>query len=183
MMLSPEKTPKKNIYFVAMLAAVASTGGVTIVPQIGYSTANIRVVNTREDKASSAIQLAHVREGLGLTATALCKVFGVSRQTYYNWANGDAPAEISRKLLASLSAAADLLSDLPGSQSVLLSQPVRQGKTFWRLVSEGGDAVELAQVIRDRTLRRSDERSSIREAIERKKKSGMLNSISDEFVG
>jgi len=182
-MLSPEKPQTRNIYFVAMLLAAAPTGGVVMPLQVGYSTSNIRVVSTREDKTSPAGQLANARDGLGMTVTALCKVFDVSRQTYYNWANGDAPAASSRNLIASLSTAADLLRDLPGSKSVLLSQPVRNGKNFWRLVSEGDNANELAQLIRDRALRRAGERLSVREAIERKRSAGTLKSVSGEFVG
>jgi transcriptional regulator with XRE-family HTH domain len=182
-MLSPEKSQNKNIYFVAMLLASASTGGVAIVPQIGYSTSNIRAVTTRDDKNSHGGQLDNVRDGLGITVTALCKAFGVSRQAYYNWVNGDTPASSSRELLSRLSAAADLIRDLPGSKSVLLSQPLLNGKSFWRLVGEGQDPTELAQVVRDRALRRSGERSAIRAALERKKSAGTLSLSSDEFVG
>jgi DNA-binding XRE family transcriptional regulator len=182
-MLSPEKPQTKNIYFVAMLMAAAPTGGVVMPMEVGYSASNIRVISEHKNKTSPAGQLDNARDGLDMTVTALCKVFGVSRQTYYNWANGDAPATASRNLLASLSGAADLLRDLPGSKSVLLSQPVRDGKNFWRLVSEGVDAKELAQVIRDRTQRRAGERVSIRQAIERKKNADTLKTVSDEFVG
>jgi hypothetical protein len=182
-MLSPEKSQNRNIYFVAMLLATASTGGVAIVPQIGYSTSNIHAVTARDDKNMYGGQLDNVRKGLGITVTALCKVFSVSRQAYYNWANGDTPAASSRELLSRLSAAADLIRDLPGSKSVLLLQPLHNGKNFWRLVDEGQDPAELAQVVRDRVLRRSGERSAIRAALERKKGAGTLSSSSDEFVG
>jgi hypothetical protein len=62
-------------------------------------------------------------------------------------------------------------------------QPLHNGKNFWRLVDEGQDPAELAQVVRDRVLRRSGERSAIRAALERKKGAGTLSSSSDEFVG
>lgn len=90
--------------------------------------------------------MGQVREGFGRTMTRLPEVFGVSRQTLYNWLNGDMPAETHHERIRNLAQAAQVFSACqfrPTSNT--LDRTLRNGKTFLQLLAEGADGKETAQ--------------------------------------
>jgi len=182
-MLSPQNSPNKHLFFMTMLVATASTGGTAVVPQMGYTSPNIRVTNAREGRAVHVAQLENVRTGLGISATMLCKAFGVSRQTYYNWLNGDRPSPDNQAMLGGLSAATDVLRDIPLAKSLLLAQPIERGLNFWHLIAAGEDPARLASILKERTERTGPARLAAREALERKRLAGTLKPVDDATIG
>lgn len=172
-----------SIYFFAMMATATGTGGTHVVPVKGYTGSNIRVIGAEETRTAQSHQLETAKRSLEVTVTALCKVFGVSRQTYYNWLKGETPSPENMSLLAKLSEAGQLLNGLAGPKSLLLSQPLKNGQTFWQLLQAGSDPVDLAEIIRARALRRESERDAVRAALQRKRARNTLNKSSDDVMG
>lgn len=182
-LLRDQKSIAAGIYFFAMMATATGTGGTHVVPEKGYTGSNIRVIGVEETRTAQSHQLEAAKHSFGITVTALCKVFGVSRQTYYNWLKGEAPSPENMSLLAKLSEAGRLLHGLTGPKSLLLSQPIKNGQTFWQLLQAGNDPVDLAEVIRARALRREGERDAVRSALQRKRAKNTINTSSDDVMG
>ena len=87
-----------------------------------------------------------VKAGFGRTMCHLAGVFGVSRQTLYNWLKGENPKEQHRGKLMELAAAARVLTKQgfkPTAQS--LQRTIAQGKTFIELIGQGADGQQTAE--------------------------------------
>lgn len=90
--------------------------------------------------------MKEVKAGFGRTLSHLPSVFGVSRQTLYNWLNGETPKTQHQEKLVQLAAAARLFIEAgykPTAQS--LERSVTQGKSFVELVSQGADGRDTAE--------------------------------------
>ncbi len=90
--------------------------------------------------------MAEVRGGFGRTLSRLTEVFGVSRQTLYNWLEGETPREEHREKLRQLASAAQVFVELqvkPTSQ--MLDRTVLDGKSLLQLIAEGADGKESAK--------------------------------------
>lgn len=87
-----------------------------------------------------------VKAGFGRTLSHLPGVFGVSRQTLYNWLNGETPKEQHRDKLMNLAAAARVFTQSgfkPTAQS--LQRTIAHGKTFIELIGQGDDGQQTAE--------------------------------------
>lgn len=90
--------------------------------------------------------MAEVRAGFGRTLSRLTEVFGVSRQTFYNWLEGETPREEHRERLRQLANAAQVFVELqikPTSQ--MLDRTVSNGKSLLQLIAEGDNGKESAK--------------------------------------
>ena len=75
--------------------------------------------------------MEQVRAGFGRTLSRLPEVFGVSRQTLYNWLDGETPKPAHQERLRQLAQAAQVFIDLGIKPTVpMLDRTVAQGKTF-----------------------------------------------------
>lgn len=93
-----------------------------------------------------AALMSNVRAGFGRTMSHLPAVFGVSRQTLYNWLEGELPREQHQNKIVQLAAAADVFVEIgfkPTSTS--LDRTVEHGKSFVELIGEGADGRVTAQ--------------------------------------
>jgi hypothetical protein len=73
-------------------------------------------------------------------------VFGVSRQTFYNWLNGEIPKKKHQGKLVQLAASARVFIEAgfkPTSMS--LDRTVVHGKSFIELIGQGADSKEIAE--------------------------------------
>ena len=89
--------------------------------------------------------MAEVRAGFGRTLSRLTEAFGVSRQTLYNWLEGETPREEHRERLRQLANAAQVFVDLqvkPTSQ--MLDRSVSNGKSLLQLIAAGDNGKESA---------------------------------------
>lgn len=96
------------------------------------------------DNFKSAMKEVHI--GFGRTMSQLPAVFCVSRQTLYNWLEGELPKQQHRGKLVQLAAAARVFIEMgfkPTAQS--LHRTVTQNKSFVELLSDGADGKETAQ--------------------------------------
>jgi transcriptional regulator with XRE-family HTH domain len=87
-----------------------------------------------------------VKAGFGRTMSHLAAVFGVSRQTLYNWLSGEVPKEKHRDKLVQLAAAARVFIEAGFKPTPpTLERTVARGKSLIELLGEGADGREMAQ--------------------------------------
>jgi len=87
-----------------------------------------------------------VKTGFGRTMSHLPAVFGVSRQTLYNWLNGEIPKEQHRGKLVQLAAAARVFTAAGFKPTALsLDRTVAQSKSFVEMIGQGADGKETAE--------------------------------------
>lgn len=90
--------------------------------------------------------MKEVKAGFGRTMSYLPAVFGVSRQTLYNWLNGEIPKEQHQGKLLQLAAAARVFIGAGFKPTALsLDRSVVHGKSFIELIGQGTDGKETAE--------------------------------------
>jgi transcriptional regulator with XRE-family HTH domain len=90
--------------------------------------------------------MKEVKVGFGRTMSHLPAVFGVSRQTLYNWLNGETPKEQHHGKLVQLAAAARVFTEASFKLTALsLERTVAQGQSFVELIGHGADGKETAE--------------------------------------
>lgn len=130
----------------------AGTGGIEgthfITSRQGYSAFQIIQTKNAAPKpyAHSSDLMKKVKAGFGRTMSHLPSVFGVSRQTLYNWLNGETPKEQHQYQLKQLATAAQVFIEAGFKPTALaLDRTVAQGKSFIELLKEGADGKDTAQ--------------------------------------
>lgn len=131
----------------------SGTGGVESVSFImsrqGYSPyAVLKVQSTAAHKALTpyAELMKQVKTGFGRTMSNLPAVFGVSRQTLYNWLNGETPKEQHQNKIVQLAAAAHAFTAASFKPTTLsLERTVAESKSFIELIKHGADGEETAK--------------------------------------
>lgn len=94
----------------------------------------------------SALLMQEIQAGFGRTFSSLPAVFGVSRQTLYNWLKGDRPKVGHEARLQQLAAAAREFSRQafkPTPQA--LHRNLERGLSLIELIAEGQDGKRLAE--------------------------------------
>lgn len=155
----------KAVHWLAVTLLAVGTGGVIDAHllqqhqrQIDSSSLAILKVPTTEAAPvrSPAEDLAHIREILSPAISDLAKTLDVSRQTVYNWANGEQPKDEHLAKLRDLAQAADAISNAGiVVTGLLLKRKIVDGKS---LLESGRDSESfrdvaqlLIQVIRSET--------------------------------
>jgi transcriptional regulator with XRE-family HTH domain len=131
----------------------SGTGGVEgvyfIMSRQGYSPfaiLKIELAATQDTYAPYTDLMKEVKAGFGRTISHLPAVFGVSRQTLYNWLNGETPKEQHQGKLVQLAAAARIFTEAGFKPTALsLERTVEQGKSFVELIGQGADGKEAAE--------------------------------------
>lgn len=126
------------------------TGGMALVAFIlrpyGYQPLTIVESHPVIQQMPYAQLMRQVKAGFGRTMSRLPAVFGVSRQTLYNWLEGETPKEQYRGRLFQLAQAASVFAELGVKpDSITLDRTVAQGKTFLQLMAAGADGKETAK--------------------------------------
>jgi DNA-binding transcriptional regulator YiaG len=118
----------------------------------------IYTVETKSAR-TSAEDMEQIRKVLSPAMSDLAKSFNVSRQTIYNWLNGEQPTPEHTARLRDLALVADMFAEagVPVN-SVLLKRKVIKGKNLFGIIREGGsirDAAQLLlQIVRSETSQR-----------------------------
>jgi len=90
--------------------------------------------------------MKEVKAGFGRTLSHLPAVFGVSRQSLYNWLSGEVPKESHQEKIVQLAAAARVFTQTGFKPTPMaLDRVIAQGKSFMELLGEGGNGTEAAQ--------------------------------------
>lgn len=107
--------------------------------------------------------IARIREIFSTAVSDLAKVFNVSRQTIYNWLNGEQPVTSHIDKINDLAMAADMFAgtSLPVT-STLLKRKIIQGKSFLEVVHEGGSAQDTAFLLKQIVLNEMDQRNMLK---------------------
>lgn len=104
--------------------------------------------------------MQQVKAGFGRTMSRLPEVFGVSRQTLYNWLEGETPKLAHQERLRELAEAARVFQDLGFKLAApMLERTVADGKTFLQLLADGTDGKDAAKKL-IRIVQRSEQSRS-----------------------
>lgn len=92
--------------------------------------------------------LARIREFFSPSISDLAATLGVSRQTVYNWQNGEQPKEALAEKLNDLARAADVFAQ-SGIQfsSTLARRKFANGKTLFQVVEKNDSATDAAKLL------------------------------------
>ena len=111
-----------------------------------YAILKVELAAAQETFAPYTNLMKEVKAGFGRTMSHLPAVFGVSRQTLYNWLNGETPKEQHQDKLVQLAAAARAFTEAGFKPSALsLERTVAQGRSFVELIGQGADGKETAE--------------------------------------
>lgn len=92
--------------------------------------------------------LVRIREVLNPAISDLATTFGVSRQSVYNWLNGEPVAEENAAKLQDLAQAADVLAyEGIATNAMLLKRKFVNGKTLLQVMQTGGSSLEAALLL------------------------------------
>jgi predicted transcriptional regulator len=91
--------------------------------------------------------------------TEVASLFGVSRQTIYDWQNGAQPTQANAGKLEDLAAAADVfVAEGISVTPYLLKRRIAGGKTVFEVFRDGGDTENAARQLAQMVLRESNQR-------------------------
>ena len=107
----------------------------------------IYTVETTSERTPSE-DIAQIRKVFSPAVSDLAKSLNVSRQTVYNWSNGEQPTPEHTARLKDLALVADLFAEsgVPVS-SVILKRKVIKGKNLFEIIREGGAAGDAAHLL------------------------------------
>lgn len=142
------------------------TGGLSVESFVrlgmGYQPFLVLEQALQAEDAPYATLMEQVKAGFGRTMSRLPEVFGVSRQTLYNWLDGETPKAVHQERLRQLAAAAQVFADLGMKPTTpILSRTVAQGKTFLQLMASGADGRETAKKLVRVVQRGNDSRAKL----------------------
>ncbi len=133
----------------AALANVG-TGGERSLEQLQRTNFQAHIIAglISQDHASTASEdLRRIRAVFPVAVSDLANTFGVTRQSVYNWLNGESIAEDNAAKLRDLAQAADLLShEGVAMTSALLKRRIVNGKTLLQ-VSQAGESARDAALL------------------------------------
>lgn len=111
---------------------------------------------------STAQSIFRIREIFKLTMTELAELFGVSRQTVYDWQSGKGISAIRADRLESLSKAADIFADSGLSISPrTLRRKLAGGSTFFDVIRDGGPVEESTRSLVAMLQREIEQRKAL----------------------
>ncbi len=106
--------------------------------------------------------LAQIRTVFKPSILDIAGIFGVSRQSVYNWIAGEKPSQESVEKLDDLARAADLfLADGVAGSSYMFRRKLGNGKTLMETVREGGSAQDAARSLLQIARKESSERETL----------------------
>ena len=118
------------------------------------------------DAGPFANLMVEVKAAFGRTMTHLPAVFGVSRQTLYNWLRGETPKGPHQTKLIELAAAARVFSAAHFKPTApMLDRTIAQGKSFLTLLAEGAGGAETANKLMRIVNRGLDARARLEAAL------------------
>ena len=106
-----------------------------------FSEINSPKPNLRSSSLPSFVQsLELIKKTFAISVSSLASVFGVSRQTIYDWQNGAIASELSQSKLQDLVAAANVLIASGLNPGPSVKRVIREGKSLLEIYRDGGSA-------------------------------------------
>jgi transcriptional regulator with XRE-family HTH domain len=107
-----------------------------------------------------------IKVAFGRTMSSLPAVFGVSRQTLYNWLSGETPKEPHQNKIHELAAAGRTFVSLGFTPtSAMLDRTIAEGKSFLQLLAEGRDGTDSAEKLVRLIARTQQSRAALTEIL------------------
>lgn len=129
---------------------------------IGYQLFVVLEQAPQAQETPYATLMEQVKAGFGRTMSRLPEVFGVSRQTLYNWLDGETPKAAHQERLRQLAKAAQVFADLGIKPTTsMLDRTLAQGKTFLQLLASGADGKDTAKKLVRVVQRGNDSRAKL----------------------
>jgi DNA-binding transcriptional regulator YiaG len=117
------------------------------VRQAQHMVSVVEVAEVEQVRTPSA-NLSRIREVLNPAVSDLATTFSVSRQSVYNWLNGDPVADENAAKLLDLAQAADVLAhEGVGINAALLKRKFANGRTLMQVAQAGESAREAALML------------------------------------
>lgn len=109
-----------------------------------------------------AEDMERIREILSPAMSELAKSFNVSRQTIYNWLNGEQPTAENTVKLRELAYVADDFAEAGVAvNGILLKRRVIEGKSLFEIISSGGSVRDAAQLLLQIVIRETQQRERL----------------------
>jgi transcriptional regulator with XRE-family HTH domain len=168
---------------------VSSMGTAVVVQDVGYSPAlnatgiaerGFLPVVTGEPASSVSQELEHIRQFLPFSVSDLATLFGVSRQTIYNWVNGEQPKPEHLLKLHDLSSAGDVVA--AAGLRIDMAQMKRKlihGKSLLQTAREGGSIQAAVSVLVEIRKVETEQRARLTERF--KNRQPGVRSVEAEF--
>lgn len=142
------------------------TGGVASLAFVrqpyGYACFLIVDRTPAEPETPFSRDMAQVKAGFGRTMSCLPGIFGVSRQTLYNWLEGQTPKELHQQPLHQLAQAAAIFIELAFKPApAMLGRTIDSGKSFIQLIASGADGRDTAKKLVHVVRRGRDSRTKL----------------------
>lgn len=129
-----------------------------------YTDSEITQVECCERTPSQ--DLTRIREVLKSSVTDLANLFRVSRQAIYDWQAGNQIAQPNADRLRELAIASDIIAAEGLENPVYaLRRKLRDGKSFFDIVREGGDALGAADAFVMMVRKESNQRAQLDEML------------------
>jgi hypothetical protein len=129
---------------------------------IGYEPFPVVESAAAQQQPPFAKLMQDVKVGFGRTMSRLPEVFGVSRQTLYNWLDGETPKDVHQAKLRQLAEAARAFAELGFKPTSLsLDRKISQGKSLLQLLSDGADGRDTAKKLVRITQRGAESRAKL----------------------
>jgi hypothetical protein len=149
-----EAQSREPMYRIFVLGQVGTGGLRTVLlctSPVGYRLFDVEYTSRLIDDAHDvtfASMMEKVKAGFGRNFSRLPSVFSVSRQSLYNWINGETPSERHKAKIAELSKAAQIFEKLAFTPTQTdLDHPLIDGKSFLELMAEGHAGAEHAEML------------------------------------
>jgi hypothetical protein len=149
----------------------AGTGGIEdnyfYLSELGYRRFKVVCVASEDEATSNpAEMMREIKNEFGRTMTRLSGVFGVSRQTLYNWLDGETPKAVHREKLLQLARAAHVFSAAEFKPTNLsLDRKISKGKSLLQLLAEGADGQESAEKLVRIARRGEDSKAKLKQIL------------------
>lgn len=131
-------------------------------PDSSFTRGLIPVAQSELGAPSSVELLERVLVVFTPSVSGLAKVFGVSRQTLYNWKNGERLSAENEEKLRSMGGAADLFSrakiTVTGS---ILKRKVLDNKTLFDIACGNGPVLSAAEILVSRLINERNQQNII----------------------
>lgn len=150
------------------------TGGLALAAFVkspyGYRMVKVLESPNVQIQAPFAKLMQQVKDGFGRTMSSLPEAFGVSRQTLYNWLEGETPKTQHQARLKQLAKSAQVFTELGVKPTTaMLRRTLVQGKNFLQLIEQGEDGKLVAQKLIQITSKTSNSRDKLNTLLSNRK--------------